>query len=365
MSLTRRARPDSYLRIEFIVKEFDLHFRIKEFTGNKSLMIRLGKADDTRLGKPCIDIMNAFEIPRVFEDEFKIKECIAKICPPVKGEFGSIYVQVFKQGFSQAVDHTIDFDDAVLDRDKTKVERVILNFIKGTSEDIDIKELKFIYDAGLPKEIAANIDVDKRIVIEKMFPVLRKYNGLCFKGRATTMRRMLVFPQRANYRQYIEDMKSLMSEVNGKYYEQLHSRVMVSFKGKYVLRIDSDIFECFKEEIENRVSEAKLSMGKSYQINRVDLSLFSSQDTMKTLMDCVNDLMKLLETDVIELAPDLLKFGLYPITSKHGVGFFEFINQHSKFFGKVHFRFEKKTQQILLNGVEELKNRARELLDEW
>lgn len=267
-----------------------------------------------------------------------------------------------------------------VDIEVSEIQKKINKFVKNNSQAPEVKELKFIANAGLPRDIASSLDIEGRKTIEQLFKILQNYQGLCFKKRHTTMRRMLIFPNKADYRKYMLDMKKLMNEVNGNFYQELGSRVMVRFKGKYVLRIDRDIYEAFGDFISQTVINYKLGKNEIYQINRVDLHLLSSEDTMSNLKDCVKTIMGLLSVDIYEFEEKHTKlfqytseeypsidtnFGLYPIKSNLGKEFILFVNNHKVFRGKVHLRFEPKTQQLLINGIEEDKKNAKYRISQW
>jgi hypothetical protein len=337
------------------------------------------KKDETQ--RPFIEIHNAFKKGYdYFIDEFDLRDKIQKWIPRRDGENDSIFVQVFRKG-AQAEEQLeqLMIEDGA-ETEVTMLQKRINSFIKSNVVDKQIKELRFISDAGLPRDIASGLDIDGRKVLEKLFPILQKYQGLCFKKKPTTMRRMLIFPNKTNYLQYMLDMKKLMNEVNGKNFDELKSRVMIRFKGKYVLRIDRDIYEAFRDLITNTIADKKLGKNELYQINRVDLHLFSSEETMSNLKECVKIIMDLLAVKQFKVDPKFSElsdevqnefpdvgrnFGLYPLKSHVGMEFIEFANKHINFKGKVHIRFEVKTQQLLINGTEVAKKAAEYRINEW
>jgi hypothetical protein len=277
-----------------------------------------------------------------------------------------VYVQVFRANKNEEAGFHDDFKlEEALEHDGDTVQQSIDRFLLGRANDSELKELKFIMNAGLPRDIAKDIDPQTRSKLERMFPILQKYQCLCFKQRPTTMRRMLIFPSKKNYRKYMEDMKKLMDEINGKRNEKLNSRVMVRFRGKYIVKVDKLVYEIFKSQIESKISEYSLSSSKNYQINFVDITLFSSEDEMKKLQTCVNEIMKLLTTDEFKIPTKLQEYDMYPITSKVGREFIEYINSYKPYVGKIYLRYEEKTKRLLINGCEDIKEEAVDFMTKW
>lgn len=332
------------------------------------MFISLGKCDFTfELRKPFIEILNAFKPgSNLFEDEFDIVDKILKVVPPAVGEMSSIYVQVFRKSMA---DEGFNYDkrvEAELESEKDDVQKRINQFMQGKNTDVgDFKELKFILSAGLPRDIAKDIDCDMRVKLEKLFPILQKYQGLCFNQRNTTQRRMLIFPSKKNYKKYMEDMKKLMAEISGKRVDALQSRVKLRFRGKYIVKIDKIVYDIFAENIEQKILLNNISKSVKYQINRVDLMLFSSDDEIKKLQSCVNDIMDILATEDFVLPAQFKKYDLYPITSKIGQLFIEDVNKYLPYKGKVFLRYEAKTQRILINGVKDIKEEAVKYMNNW
>lgn len=302
----------------------------------------------------------------MFEDEFDIKEKIEKLVPPHPGQVSSIYVQVFRRN-EDFNDYQADNRTEVeLESEKDDVQKRINQFLQGRNNDVgDFKELKFIISAGLPRDIAKDIDCEMRKKLEKEFPILQKYQGLCFKQRPTTQRRMLIFPSKKNYKKYMEDMKKLMTEINMKKRESLGSRVAIRFRGKYIVKIEKIVYDIFADLIERKIAKNNLSKSVRYQINRVDLCLFSSDDEIKKLQTCVNEIMDILATNEYELPVPCKNFDLYLITSKIGQEFVKYINGYFEYRGQIYLRYEEKTQRLLINGTKEAKADAIKYMDDW
>jgi hypothetical protein len=311
--------------------------------------------------------MNAFKPgSNLFEDEFDIKTKLETLVRPLPGELSSMFVQVFRRN---DIDRYTDFQtniEEAIESDTDNIQKRINHFLQGkiSKEIEDLKELKFIMNAGLPRDIAKDIDAPMRKKLETLFPILSKYQGLCFKQRPTTMRRMLIFPSKSNYKKYMEDMKNLLDQINMKFNKDLDSRVMLRFRGKYIVKIDMKIYNIFKEAIDRLVMINNITKNVKYQINRVDLVLFSTDDEIKKLQSCVNEIMDILATDDFTLPPKLQEFDLYPITSTICQ---KFIDQEiNKYYrGQVYLRFEEKTQRLLINGVADKKKEAISYINNW
>lgn len=285
--------------------------------------------------------------------------------PMKPGETGSIYVQVFRSGaFQDDADYYNQFDEA-LEKERTDVEKRIQQFVQGKNVDAKEKELKFIINAGLPREMASDIDIKAREKLERLFPILQQYQCICFKQRPTTMRRMLVFPSKTNYRKYMEDMHKLMKDVNLTKHPELNARVMVRFRGKYIVRVDKEVYDIFAQLIEEQIAKYNVAKLVKFQINRVDLTLFSSGDEAGKLHACVNSIMDILATEDYVLPQALKKYDVYPIVSKSGQKFIEFVNSYKKYQGYVYLRYEAKTQRILINGDKLYKEEIKNYFTEW
>jgi len=317
--------------------------------------------------KPNIEILNALGNEGLFEDEVDIENYIksfARQCPANMNT--SVFIQCYRKSMmaqdqeerNLLYDYNVDVDDAFHGSNYDNLRMAIQNFTNGNlAEASDVKELKFIQTTGLNREIAKDLDIEMRVKLEEMFPIIKKYQGFCFKPRGMTNRRMLIFPSNCNYQTYMSDMQKLKSEFDGKFMEKLNSKVRVLFKGKYILRIDDEMYDKFSTKIKQMIHESSLGFSERKMIRRTDVTLYSSFDAAESMRSCSTNIMKLLAPTYLDI-DDQQKVNIsYIVNTKPGKEFLVFINNYFK--GRVVVRFELLTSRFIFNGVHSDKHLAQ------
>lgn len=320
---------------------------------------------------PYFELISPFD-DILIKDEIALEDFINRMVvdDPTKRINRHIYIQVFRRDSPLSClsnqfreqEGAPDMRDPE-DRETTRVYQVIQDFILGKSleDDDKVKEIEFIKKANLPRELAKDLDISKRLEVEEEFPILKKYNTLCFKPKAVTFRRLLVYPSNVNYYQYMQDMRSL-TEKSEKWNEKLNSRVKILFKGKFVLRIDDTIFTYFEDLINNTVYEHKIESFVRPMLKRKDLHLMSSNQSSESLRNCSSAIMKILSHSYIELDDIDMVYGNYHYTCERGREIIEGMNR--KYKGTVFLRFDIRKNKLVMNGKEsDKKDAERDLRD--
>lgn len=175
------------------------------------------------------------------------------------GKNNELFVQVWKTE-SQQLETSLAVDETEVDFEKraNRIQIAIDKFLKRQDRELDdrsvLRELAFIKEAGLPRDIAKNLDVPMREKITRsIIPELAEYNCLCFQSKPTTMRRMLIFPKAQSYHGYMRAMTKLIQRYNDQKVDKLDSRVRLVFKGKTVIRVDDVVFSNFKQLISEEI----------------------------------------------------------------------------------------------------------------
>lgn len=175
------------------------------------------------------------------------------------GKNNELFVQVWKAE-SQQLETSLAVDETEVDFEKraNRIQQVIEKFLKRQDRELDDRsvpqELAFIKEAGLPRDMAKNLDIPMREKITRsIMPELAEYNCLCFQSKPTTMRRMLIFPKVQSYHSYMRAMTKLIRKYNDRKQDGLDSRVRLVFKGKTVIRVDDGVFSNFKQLINEEI----------------------------------------------------------------------------------------------------------------
>jgi hypothetical protein len=280
----------------------------------------------------------------------------------------NFFVQVWKRNNEQ--DHfmvnddnepqeNIEFNEAERDR----VRDTIANFARGKSVNVkEIKELKFIRDARLPVELASEVDVEMRKKLEKLFPILKKYNMLCFKAKRSTGRRALIFPARSSYQVYTKDMRELI-KFSDKFYEALGSKVRFQFRGKYVLKFKTEIFKKFEVLIRGTIDRFNLIPQERVHIDKVEISLVSNQNKSEDLRNCVMHIMSFVAEKFLDYSLETRESKTYAFTCQQGLEFLQHVNAY--YLNKVFLRFDEKMDRLVLSGEPAKTKEVEGHISEW
>ena len=310
----------------------------------------------------------------LFKDEFDIEDYLRKLQKAGPSDSTkntkNFYIQVFRQQGTQEQVQVNNEDEEFDGRDYAeqevdRIQKTINKFVKGKlgPDTQIIKELDFIQSARLPVEMAAEIDVQKRKQMEMLFPVLKKYNSLCFKARRSTARRMLIFPANTSYMAYMKDMRKLIEGSSNIYREELGSRVRFNFRGKFVLRINNEVYQNFEVSIKDSLKKYNVVCQERLTIEKVDLSLVSTMNDSDDLRKCVAEIMDLIVEDYLNLEAEIEDFNNYQLTCSHGRNFLDYVNQC--FIGKVHVRYDEIVGKLVINGIRKQKKVVVDYIKTW
>lgn len=188
-----------------------------------------------------------------FKEEIDLDDCIRKLVP----EHRSSYNLVVQRHGSHLYEERVHEEDG-----EAKVtEKQIEQFLSDATP-VDMypkKEMRFVAECGMNRELIRDLDIGMREELEKIFPVLRNYNILVFKAKRNTMRRAQIYPNEGGYTKYIEVMKQFLADFNGKYIPKLESKMKVVFRGKYIIKIDEDTWRNFMNTILAYISKYQLT----------------------------------------------------------------------------------------------------------
>jgi uncharacterized protein with von Willebrand factor type A (vWA) domain len=286
-----------------------------------------------------VEIKNAMDI---FNDEIEIEDYIRKgLSPEFKSSFNVSIMRDQRVSSYMENEDTSYYKPQELEDIKEEVE----NFIFYRTEKLNLKELKFIRDIGMTRDVASQLDFNGRKKLETTFHELREYNILCFKAKAnSTARRALVFPLENQYSKFFETMKKFLNKYDSVYIPMLKSRVKVKFRGKYVLQIEDDTFRNFIEKIKETINHYKLTYKVKLLVKRRLIEIESNHEKVKDMRDCMKDIMTFLFPKPCDDYIDRL---------------------NNKFSGKAYGRFDHKSKRFLLRSDPKVREHYLQMMESW
>jgi hypothetical protein len=160
-----------------------------------------------------------------------------------------------------------------------------------------LKEIKFIEELEMDKEIVFKLDIPQRIKLEEIFPELRQFYILCFKPDSSVQRRAFIYHKKDNEKEYMEVMKSLLTEHHRKFNNNLNSVMKISFRGKYVVKIHTQIYRNFQPKIKSILREYGVKE-KVVETNlKIELHLQGNQDNPRRVEQAYDDIVDLLRVE--------------------------------------------------------------------
>lgn len=300
-----------------------------------------------------------------FADEIELEEYIRKGVP-----------QRFRYAFNVSVarahigqNHRDRNMDASFrnDEQRIEIEKEVHDFLswKADVNKLTLKELKFIENTGMSKEVAAQLDIEKRLELEKAFPQIAEFNILAFKAKPnTTQRRALIFPQEFKYRKFMDCMIGFLNKYDSQYVAQLDSRVKVRFKGKYAIQMSDYTFRYFKEKIEATIAKFKLNHRVKAPIKRRIIEIEGGHEKVNDMRDCIKEIMNYLFPKAYSMTEQpFSKNDCFALKSDVGVQYVSRLN--NKFNKKAYGRYEASSNRFLLRGDNQSRDQFMQLLRIW
>jgi len=322
---------------------------------------------DPGVTAPFVEILGI--IGRDFEDEIDLEDYIRTLVNHDKRFSFNVSVERGNpsrfDGFGGYREDPQE-DLGVFDKEtREEVKEAVECFIAGAnhSEKVEVKELAFIEEIGMSRDVASQLDIEARKKLENIFPELGKFNILCFKRKRNTCRRALVFPQEYKYKNFMDSMVKFLTKYNGKKIEELDSRIRVTFKGKYIIRIDDDTFRNFEHKIKETISKTGLQLKVKMLLRRREIEIQGSHEKVLDMRNCVKEIMGFLFPKVHALRPDLQKYDLFSLKSKQGQDQLSKLN--NKFSGKAFGRFDSRLNNLTIRGDAQNRPQFIKLLESW
>jgi hypothetical protein len=300
-----------------------------------------------------------------FQDEIELEDYIRKAVPPrYKYSFNVSVARAFKDR-NQMSDYG---DTSCLNEDrKLEFEKEVHEFLswKADSQSLKLKELKFIDDIGMSKDVAAQLDFEKRHELEKIFPELSEFNILAFKGKATsTQRRALIFPQEFKYRKFMDCMVVFLNKYDSQMIDKLGSRIKVRFKGKYNLQMSDSTYRYFKDKMEATINKYKLTYRVKTPITKRIIEIEGGHEKVNDMRNCIKEIMNYLHPKPYSMNdPPFSKYDCFALKSDVGVQYISRLN--NKFNNKAFGRYEYKTNRFLLRGDNTNRDLFMQMLTIW
>lgn len=237
---------------------------------------------------------------------------------------------------------------------------------KLNEDKLNVKELKFIQGTGMTRDVATQLDIEKRVELERIFPELAEFNMLVYKGKSTvTSRRAQVYPQMYKYRHFIDTMVSFLNKYDSKRIDQLDSRIKVRFKGKSVIQMNDHTFKCFEDKIEALISKHKLRHRVRTLIKKRVVEIEGSHENVKDMSECVREIISLLAAQSCSASahPEFGKFDCFSVKSNAGRTYISKLNIdfNKKAVGSYDFR----TNRVVIRGEIVSKQQFMKKLEIW
>ena len=298
-----------------------------------------------------------------FEDEIALEDYIRKLADREHREsFNSSVRRMNKDREVSYLDYGED-TPALDQHRKAQINEAISNFLVGLNhtKEIQLKELIFMENIGMTREVAAQLDIEMRLRLEEIFPQLKDSIILCFKKKANTCRRALIFPQEYRYSKFMDTMVTFLTHYNTKFVEGLNSRMRVSFKGKYILQIQEDIFRNFKEKITKSIQDYGLSSSVRPLIKRRELVIYGSYEKVNDMKKCVKGIMSYLYPKSYSFSKELAKHDLYSLQTRPGQDEIDRLN--NKYGNRAFGWFDLKESRFYIRGDSNWKTEYISLLE--
>lgn len=231
---------------------------------------------------------------------------------------------------------------------------------KRIQEEInEVKELKFIDEVGMEKDIASQLDIAKRKQLEEAFPELQRFTIFCFKSDSSVSRRAIVFQSKDNESEYIETMRNFLQTYHKLDSQILRSKVKINFKGKYVLKLNLELYLNFKDTIEKILKENKIQNVVKPTTTKVEIQLMGKLDNPRAVKETYEKLTDLFRGDEFTFVDEEVpmdKYEFYALFSERGDNRIQNINNlNSK---ELFVEVDKRYRKVRLRGFEKNKKEA-------
>lgn len=298
----------------------------------------------------------------IFQDEIDIDDYIRKGLP---AEFkNSFNVSVMRDKNSL---HRIDQENPFINIKPQELESMkeeVENFVLFKTDNITLKELKFIRDIGMTRDVATQLDFGMRKKLEVTFPELKEFNVLCFKAKNnSTARRAMIFPQENQYNHFFDTMKKFLNKHDSQNIPMLDSRIKVKFRGKYVLQIEDDTFRNFMDKIKDTIGKYRLNYKIKILLKRRMIEIESNHERVKDMRDCMKELMGFLFPRPCTLKDESKRYDSYGLRSLAGSNYLDKLN--NKFSGKAYGRYDFKSNRFLLRSDPQVRDNFLTMLETW
>jgi hypothetical protein len=248
-----------------------------------------------------------------------------------------------------------------------KLKQMRLDTIeKYESELKQIKEVVFMRELNMCKDLFCKLDVLDRQKLETIFPILQNFNVLCFKPDSSVTRRALIYQTKNNESEYVNAMKTFLKDHHKRHCPQLESRLKVIFKGKYILKINKQIFSNFANTITYEILKNKynLQFSKVETNLKVEIQLHGKIDNPRLVVDAyeeLTDLLRAVEFNYDKSEDGRDPFNFYAIFSSEGDDIIQKIN--NRYSGELLIECLPKTRKVLIRGTPEKRDFAMKELN--
>jgi hypothetical protein len=297
----------------------------------------------------------------IFEDEIALDDYIRKgLTSEYKASFN---VSVMRDRSRMSEDYN-ETEQYFKPEEYEAHEKEVESFVGFRNDKPELKELKFIRDTGMNREVALQLDFNMRKRLEVIFPELREFNILCFKAKPNnTARRALVFPQENHYGRFFDTMKKFLSKHDSQDVPLLRSKVKVKFRGKYVLQIEDDTYRNFMDKITATISKYRLVYKLKKLLRRRMIEIESNHEKVKDMRDCMKEIMLFLFPKPCPLTEESKKFDSFGIRSMAADDYISRLN--NKYSGRAFGYLDRKSNRFLLRSDPSVREDYIKRLDNW
>lgn len=220
----------------------------------------------------------------------------------------------------------------------------------------EIKEIQFIEELGMDKEVAEKLDIRMRKRLEAMFPELEPFYMLVFKPDSSIQRKAFIYHKKENEREYMEVLKNLLNIHNRKFNNELNSMIKISFRGKYIVKVNKQLFQNFKYTIENILFKHKVK-SKTVETNlKTELHLQGNESNPRAVQTAYEEIVDLLRAEEFffeETGPGQGKrdiYQYYALFHSEGDNIIQMLNNNKS--GVILIETNYRNKKVTIRGLE-------------
>lgn len=161
----------------------------------------------------------------------------------------------------------------------------------------ELKEIRFIEEIGMEKEMALKLDIKKRKDLENHFPELSQFFVMVFKPDSSIQRKAFIYHRKENEKEYMECMRRMLNSHNRKFFNPMNSKIKFSFKGKYIVKITKHLYQNFNFTIQRILDKHKIKSNIIETNLKTELHLHGNESNPRNVQQAYEEIIELLKTE--------------------------------------------------------------------